>query len=88
MNFSVVVASVAKGSALLLALVQRNASCFHRLPVIEPTTIHLKARLRRNTVPVKRLDTPTHSRVFLYLYYFLQIYEITHMESCSNQKKC
>ena len=23
------------------------------------------------TVPVKRLDTPTHSRVFLYFYYFL-----------------
>jgi hypothetical protein len=23
------------------------------------------------TVPVKSLDTPTHSRVFLYFYYFL-----------------
>ena len=26
---------------------------------------------RRHTVPVKSLDTPTHSRVFLYFYYFL-----------------
>jgi hypothetical protein len=24
-----------------------------------------------HTVPVKSLDTPTHSRVFLYFYYFL-----------------
>ena len=43
-------------------------------------------------VPVKSLDThTTHSRVFLYFYYFLhcrrhQNYEITHMKSCRIQK--
>ena len=44
------------------------------------------------TVPVKSLDT--HSRVFLYFYYYLHFiitvktskHEITHMELCSNQK--
>ena len=49
--------------------------------------------LQGHTVPVKSLDTPAHSRVFLYLYYFLHCriiaktsnYEITHMESSSNQ---
>ena len=46
------------------------------------------------TVPVKSLDTPTHSMVFLYFYYFLHCwitvktssYEVAHVESCSNQK--
>ena len=45
------------------------------------------------TVPVKNLDTPTHSRVFLYFDYFIHCiiivktsnYEITHMESCRSQ---
>ena len=32
----------------------------------------------------KSFRTPTHSRVFRYFYY--QNYEITHLESCSNQK--
>ena len=46
------------------------------------------------TVPVKGLDTPTHSIIFLYFIIFYiveqqrihQNYEITHMDSCSNQK--
>uniref|UniRef100_A0A8C8HY04 PIPK domain-containing protein n=1 Tax=Oncorhynchus tshawytscha TaxID=74940 RepID=A0A8C8HY04_ONCTS len=46
------------------------------------------------TIPVKSLDTPTHSRVFLYFYYFLHCriivktsnYEIAHMESCNSSK--
>uniref|UniRef100_A0A8C7CQ39 Phosphatidylinositol-4-phosphate 5-kinase type 1 gamma n=1 Tax=Oncorhynchus kisutch TaxID=8019 RepID=A0A8C7CQ39_ONCKI len=58
--------------------------------------IHMCVCVSVLTIPVKSLDTPTHSRVFLYFYYFLHCriivktsnYEITHMESCSNQKKC
>ena len=38
-------------------------------------------QISKYTVPVKSLDTTTHSRGFLYFY------EITHMESCSNQKR-
>uniref|UniRef100_A0A8C7SAY4 Opsin 4xa n=1 Tax=Oncorhynchus mykiss TaxID=8022 RepID=A0A8C7SAY4_ONCMY len=44
----------------------------------------------------QKLNTPTHSSVFLHFYYFIHCrirvktsklnYEITHMESCSNQK--
>jgi hypothetical protein len=48
--------------------------------------------INKYTVPVKSLDTPTHSRVFLYFLLFSTLYnnsgnyEITQMESCSNQK--
>jgi hypothetical protein len=34
-----------------------------------------------NTVPVKSLDTPTHSRVFLYFIYFLHCQECAKLSS-------
>ena len=56
-----------------------------------PTCRHLD----ECTGPVKSVDTPTHSRFFLYFYYFLhcriivetsKLWKKTHMESCSNQE--
>jgi hypothetical protein len=42
--------------------------------VIGQTEIIMPVRERQeilHTVPVKSLDTPTHSRVFIYFYYFI-----------------
>ena len=56
----------------------------------------IKITFHENTVPVESLDTPTHSRAFLYFHYFLHCriimktsknYEKTHMESCSSPQK-
>ena len=58
------------------------------------TDKHARTYACKHTVPFKILDTPTHSRVFIYFYNFLHCriivntsnYEITQMESCGNQK--
>ena len=46
-------------------LVKNYGNIYHMIAVL------LRKVLRKYTVPVKSLDTPTHSRIFPYFYYFL-----------------
>uniref|UniRef100_A0A8C7NZY0 EF-hand domain-containing protein n=1 Tax=Oncorhynchus mykiss TaxID=8022 RepID=A0A8C7NZY0_ONCMY len=57
----------------------------------EEIIVHTHRRVRSLTVPVKSLDTPTHSRVFLYFYYFLHCRIIVKTSKIWNHvvtKKC
>ena len=78
----------------LMLLSYANISIQSLVELVELIYLVWLSWVNLSTVPVKSLDIPTHSRVFLHLYFLHCImiimntynYEITHMESCSNQK--